>query len=226
MIEKGKLTNSSLLFEFIDEIKEDQNKFIQERIEIEPITRIQLTQLIKNLELEISSKNSYFVLNLHANACEKILDYKLAKNLLSRENIQVIIKNKRFFFEAIKDEDERARILSRLVSLDKTQLENLISALKKAPEALSTKKSFEKKTSTNDFEFAVIETITNGNRPMSRSEIAQEIGIESTNDYLMKKLSNILICLSSAGKIMHEGERINRRYFSKRVGQNKEVVKL
>lgn len=199
--------NTNLLFSFIDEIKSDHNAFIEKRINIDPIKRDKLIELIKKLGLTLQHANAHMLLKLHAKTIGKPLDEEFAERLLGHENMQAVIKNKNFFFDGIKDEEDKARILQRLLTLNVKQIEDIIVAMKKAP-ILN-----EKIKTSSDLQFDILHVLKSvgSHTCLARADIAAKLGLDQS-ETTMHKLTTALMALADSNKIKFEGERGSRRY--------------
>lgn len=212
------MKDTALLFSFIDEIKEDHDNFLKTRVNIDPIKRDELIEIINDLGITLNHASAHSLLKIHATNCDRILDEDFARRLLSRPGFQAIVKNKKFFFDGVKDTEQKARILARLVSLNldsDEKINDLVAALKKAP---NTVKKSPRRPHADDLEFAVIDVVRNvqSGMSLSRFEIAAKLGLNSNDATMMQKLTGVLMKLSTENRVAYNGERGSRRYFGKR----------
>lgn len=208
-IYKGKIVNTNVLFQFINEIKEDHESFIEKRINIDPITRKELAGILQEIGLKLNAQATYTVLKLHSKNTEKVMDEDFARRMLGHENVVEIIRNKKFFFDSFKDELQKQQILKRLTTLEVNQIKDLVVALKKAPPDVRKRTS-----NMTDLQFEIIDHLRDAktSSSLSRSDIAERLGINKNDSASMQKLTNALMDLVNSNRIGYTGEGSHRKY--------------
>lgn len=196
--------DTNIILTFIDEISKDHDKFIQNRIKVDPINKEQLAGLLGGLGLDLNPSHALTILKFHAKQQNRILDENYATSLLSHENMHEIIRNKRILFDR-RSETEKARLLTRLTSLNANQIKDLVVAIKKSP--LKEKRS----SSSDDITFSILSILRRHGDPMSRGEIAQKLNLDKS-ETTMSRLSRTLELMANKGDVKTIGVRASRRY--------------
>lgn len=122
--------DTNTILSFIEEIKTDPNKFVENRVADE-ITQRQLSPILKEMNLQFTASSAFLVVKLHSENNNRLLSEAFTRRLLTQPNILIVIKNCQLLL-GDKERDAQANLLRRLLALRETQLVNIVKAVEKA----------------------------------------------------------------------------------------------